>query len=128
MCVCVCVLQVLVLRNHGVVALGETVEEAFHFIYSAQYACEIQVHTDTSTHDSDESSFTKSNLSTITNLLPRKMCSWNSYDGLDKGKNDQMCCCWCRSKAFREGRCPKAEGKMMLGIPRGLPQTGKMNN
>lgn len=39
----VCVLQLLVLRNHGVVALGETIEEAFHFIYNAQYACEIQV-------------------------------------------------------------------------------------
>lgn len=25
------------------VALGETIEEAFHYIYSAQYACEIQV-------------------------------------------------------------------------------------
>uniref|UniRef100_A0A671W837 Adducin 3 (gamma) a n=1 Tax=Sparus aurata TaxID=8175 RepID=A0A671W837_SPAAU len=35
--------KVLVLRNHGVVALGETVEEAFHYIYNAQYACEIQV-------------------------------------------------------------------------------------
>ncbi|XP_075907444.1 gamma-adducin-like isoform X1 [Nelusetta ayraudi] len=35
--------KVLVLRNHGVVALGETIEEAFHFIYNAQYACEIQV-------------------------------------------------------------------------------------
>lgn len=33
----------LVLRNHGVVALGETVEEAFHYIFSAQIACEIQV-------------------------------------------------------------------------------------
>ncbi|XP_033966435.1 adducin 3 (gamma) a isoform X1 [Pseudochaenichthys georgianus] len=35
--------KVLVLRNHGVVALGETVEEAFHYIYNTQYACEIQV-------------------------------------------------------------------------------------
>ncbi|XP_014855056.1 PREDICTED: gamma-adducin-like isoform X2 [Poecilia mexicana] len=35
--------KILVLRNHGVVALGETVEEAFHYIYNAQYACEIQV-------------------------------------------------------------------------------------
>ncbi|XP_054865586.1 adducin 3 (gamma) a isoform X4 [Amphiprion ocellaris] len=35
--------KVLVLRNHGVVALGETIEEAFHYIYNAQYACEIQV-------------------------------------------------------------------------------------
>uniref|UniRef100_A0A665WPZ4 Gamma-adducin-like n=1 Tax=Echeneis naucrates TaxID=173247 RepID=A0A665WPZ4_ECHNA len=35
--------RVLVLRNHGVVALGETIEEAFHYIYNAQYACEIQV-------------------------------------------------------------------------------------
>ncbi|XP_061625409.1 adducin 3 (gamma) a isoform X2 [Phyllopteryx taeniolatus] len=35
--------KVLVLRNHGVVALGETIEEAFHFIYNTQYACEIQV-------------------------------------------------------------------------------------
>uniref|UniRef100_UPI0037E9056C adducin 3 (gamma) a isoform X3 n=1 Tax=Semicossyphus pulcher TaxID=241346 RepID=UPI0037E9056C len=35
--------KVLVLRNHGVVALGETIEEAFHYIYSAHYACEIQV-------------------------------------------------------------------------------------
>lgn len=25
------------------VALGETVEEAFHFVYNVQYACEIQV-------------------------------------------------------------------------------------
>ncbi len=31
-----CVLQVLVLRNHGVVALGETIEEAFHYIHVAQ--------------------------------------------------------------------------------------------
>lgn len=37
------VFQVLVLRNHGVVALGETMEEAFHYIYNVQYACEIQV-------------------------------------------------------------------------------------
>lgn len=33
----------LILRNHGVVALGETIEEAFHYIYNAQFACEIQV-------------------------------------------------------------------------------------
>lgn len=39
-----CVFQVLVLRNHGVVALGETVEDAFNLMYNAQYACEIQVH------------------------------------------------------------------------------------
>lgn len=36
-------LQVLVLRNHGIVALGETIEEAFLCIYNAHYACEIQV-------------------------------------------------------------------------------------
>ncbi|XP_057700298.1 adducin 3 (gamma) a isoform X2 [Corythoichthys intestinalis] len=35
--------KVLVLRNHGLVALGETMEEAFHYIHNAQYACEIQV-------------------------------------------------------------------------------------
>uniref|UniRef100_A0A8C9Z170 Adducin 3 (gamma) a n=1 Tax=Sander lucioperca TaxID=283035 RepID=A0A8C9Z170_SANLU len=35
--------KVLVLRNHGVVALGETIEEAFHYIYNAHYVCEIQV-------------------------------------------------------------------------------------
>lgn len=39
-----CLPQVLVLRNHGLVALGETIEEAFHYIYNAHYACEIQVH------------------------------------------------------------------------------------
>uniref|UniRef100_A0A8C1BNP3 Adducin 3 (gamma) a n=1 Tax=Cyprinus carpio carpio TaxID=630221 RepID=A0A8C1BNP3_CYPCA len=35
--------KVLVLRNHGVVALGETIEEAFHYIYNAQLACQTQV-------------------------------------------------------------------------------------
>ncbi|XP_040342325.1 gamma-adducin isoform X2 [Herpailurus yagouaroundi] len=35
--------KVLVLRNHGVVALGETIEEAFHYIFNVQRACEIQV-------------------------------------------------------------------------------------
>lgn len=35
--------MVLVLRNHGVVALGETIEEAFHYIFNVQLACEIQV-------------------------------------------------------------------------------------
>uniref|UniRef100_A0A6Q2XSA4 Class II aldolase/adducin N-terminal domain-containing protein n=1 Tax=Esox lucius TaxID=8010 RepID=A0A6Q2XSA4_ESOLU len=35
--------KVLVLTNHGLVALGETTEEAFHYIYHAQQACEIQV-------------------------------------------------------------------------------------
>ncbi|XP_067857370.1 beta-adducin isoform X2 [Heptranchias perlo] len=35
--------KVLVLRNHGVIALGETVEEAFYKIYHLQSACEIQI-------------------------------------------------------------------------------------
>ncbi|KAJ8248083.1 hypothetical protein GJAV_G00238080 [Gymnothorax javanicus] len=35
--------KVLVLRNHGVLALGETIEEAFVYIYNVQMACEIQV-------------------------------------------------------------------------------------
>lgn len=43
-------LQVLVLRNHGVVALGESVEEAFTYMYTAQYVCEIQVHKHMHTH------------------------------------------------------------------------------
>ncbi|KAM7078594.1 beta-adducin isoform 4-T5 [Molossus nigricans] len=34
---------ILVLRNHGVVALGDTVEEAFYKIFHLQAACEIQV-------------------------------------------------------------------------------------
>ncbi|XP_039564909.1 gamma-adducin isoform X1 [Passer montanus] len=36
--------KVLVLRNHGVVTLGETLEEAFHYIFNVQLACETQVH------------------------------------------------------------------------------------
>ncbi|XP_063788169.1 beta-adducin isoform X1 [Pseudophryne corroboree] len=35
--------KVLILRNHGVVALGETVEEAFYKIFHLQAACDIQV-------------------------------------------------------------------------------------
>ncbi|MEE6486944.1 hypothetical protein FKM82_014736 [Ascaphus truei] len=35
---------VLVLRNHGVLALGENLEEAFHYIFNVQLACEVQVH------------------------------------------------------------------------------------
>ncbi|KAK5854140.1 hypothetical protein PBY51_015236 [Eleginops maclovinus] len=35
--------KVLILRNHGMIALGETVEEAFHYMYHSQQACEIQV-------------------------------------------------------------------------------------
>ncbi|XP_072280429.1 gamma-adducin isoform X1 [Pyxicephalus adspersus] len=35
--------KVLVLRNHGVMALGETLEEAFHYIFNVQLACEVQV-------------------------------------------------------------------------------------
>ncbi|KAG9488920.1 hypothetical protein GDO78_005106 [Eleutherodactylus coqui] len=34
--------KVLVLRNHGVVALGESVEEAFYKIFHLQAACDIQ--------------------------------------------------------------------------------------
>lgn len=37
------VFQVLLLRNHGLLALGETVEEAFYYMYHSQQACEIQV-------------------------------------------------------------------------------------
>lgn len=33
----------MMLRNHGLLALGETVEEAFHYVYHSQQACEIQV-------------------------------------------------------------------------------------
>lgn len=35
--------KVMVLRNHGLLALGETVEEAFHYLYHSQQTCEIQV-------------------------------------------------------------------------------------
>ncbi|XP_015245908.1 PREDICTED: beta-adducin isoform X2 [Cyprinodon variegatus] len=35
--------KVLVLRNHGIVALGESLEEAFYTIYHIQAACQIQV-------------------------------------------------------------------------------------
>ncbi|XP_036449250.1 adducin 3 (gamma) b, partial [Colossoma macropomum] len=35
--------KVLVLRNHGLLAFGETIEEAFHYAYHGQQACEIQV-------------------------------------------------------------------------------------
>ncbi|XP_069548905.1 gamma-adducin-like isoform X1 [Brachyistius frenatus] len=35
--------KVMVLRSHGLLALGETVEEAFHYVYHSQQACEIQV-------------------------------------------------------------------------------------
>ncbi|KAG8518753.1 Beta-adducin, partial [Galemys pyrenaicus] len=35
--------KILVLRNHGVVALGDTVEEAFYKVFHLQAACEVQV-------------------------------------------------------------------------------------
>ncbi|KAJ0013048.1 hypothetical protein NQD34_017382 [Periophthalmus magnuspinnatus] len=35
--------KVLILRNHGLVAIGETVEEAFYYIHNLVTACEIQV-------------------------------------------------------------------------------------
>lgn len=35
--------KVMILRSHGLLALGETVEEAFHYVYHSQQACEIQV-------------------------------------------------------------------------------------
>ncbi|XP_035982751.1 adducin 3 (gamma) b [Fundulus heteroclitus] len=37
--------KVMLLRNHGLLALGETVEEAFHYVYHSQQACEIQVNS-----------------------------------------------------------------------------------
>ncbi|XP_057674445.1 LOW QUALITY PROTEIN: alpha-adducin [Corythoichthys intestinalis] len=37
--------KVLILRNHGLVAVGETVEEAFYYIHNLVNACEIQVRT-----------------------------------------------------------------------------------
>uniref|UniRef100_A0A672QMF7 Gamma-adducin-like n=1 Tax=Sinocyclocheilus grahami TaxID=75366 RepID=A0A672QMF7_SINGR len=35
--------KVLVLRNQGLLAFGETIEEAFHYLYHSHQACEIQV-------------------------------------------------------------------------------------
>ncbi|XP_071196822.1 alpha-adducin-like isoform X6 [Salvelinus alpinus] len=40
--------KVLILRNHGLVSVGETVEEAFYYIHNLVTACEIQVRTLTS--------------------------------------------------------------------------------
>ncbi|XP_035181611.1 alpha-adducin isoform X14 [Oxyura jamaicensis] len=37
--------KVLILRNHGLVSVGETVEEAFYYIHNLVLACEIQVRT-----------------------------------------------------------------------------------
>lgn len=33
----------MILRNHGLVSVGETVEEAFYYIHNLVTACEIQV-------------------------------------------------------------------------------------
>lgn len=38
-----CSPQVLILRNHGLVSVGESVEEAFYYIHNLVVACEIQV-------------------------------------------------------------------------------------
>ncbi|OQV25945.1 Protein hu-li tai shao [Hypsibius exemplaris] len=35
--------KVMVLRNHGVVACGATIEEAFHYAFNLHAACEVQV-------------------------------------------------------------------------------------
>uniref|UniRef100_A0A8C1U658 Adducin 3 (gamma) b n=1 Tax=Cyprinus carpio TaxID=7962 RepID=A0A8C1U658_CYPCA len=35
--------KVLVLRNQGLLAFGESIEEAFHYLYHSHQACEIQV-------------------------------------------------------------------------------------
>lgn len=35
--------KVLILRNHGLVTVGESVEEAFYYIHNLVVACEIQV-------------------------------------------------------------------------------------
>ncbi|XP_076834432.1 adducin 3 (gamma) b isoform X1 [Brachyhypopomus gauderio] len=35
--------KVLVLRNHGILTFGETIEEAFHYAYHCKQACETQV-------------------------------------------------------------------------------------
>nr|XP_056716384.1 beta-adducin [Euleptes europaea] len=45
--------KVLMLRNHGVVALGDTVEEAFYKIFHLQAACEVQVSALTSAGGSE---------------------------------------------------------------------------
>uniref|UniRef100_A0A9J7X8X7 Alpha-adducin n=1 Tax=Cyprinus carpio carpio TaxID=630221 RepID=A0A9J7X8X7_CYPCA len=37
--------KVMILRNHGLVSVGETVEEAFYYIHNLVTACEIQVRT-----------------------------------------------------------------------------------
>ncbi|XP_069488169.1 alpha-adducin-like isoform X4 [Ambystoma mexicanum] len=37
--------KVLILRNHGLVTVGETIEEAFYYIHNLVAACEIQVRT-----------------------------------------------------------------------------------
>ncbi|XP_063334470.1 alpha-adducin isoform X13 [Pelmatolapia mariae] len=37
--------KVLILRNHGLVSVGETVEDAFYYIHNLVTACEIQVRT-----------------------------------------------------------------------------------
>ncbi|KAJ7329955.1 hypothetical protein JRQ81_016129 [Phrynocephalus forsythii] len=45
--------KVLILRNHGLVAVGESVEEAFYYIHNLVVACEIQVRTLTSSGGPD---------------------------------------------------------------------------
>ena len=42
--------QVLILRNHGLVSVGESVEEAFYYIHNLVVACEIQVGDSHSSH------------------------------------------------------------------------------
>lgn len=34
---------IMILRNHGVVVCGRTIEETWHYMYNFMYACEIQL-------------------------------------------------------------------------------------
>lgn len=67
-------MKVLVLRNHGIVALGESVEEAFYTIYHIQAACQIQV---THTHSHAHAHLTDEELTSSCcsdQVLPLRLC------------------------------------------------------
>jgi adducin len=64
--------KVLILKNHGAVSLGETVEEAWYLIYNLVIAAETQVKT----------------MASGSYIMPPAKCIKQAYDVIQHGANN----------------------------------------
>nr|CAB3220031.1 alpha-adducin [Phallusia mammillata] len=82
--------KVMILRNHGLVACGETVEEAFHYLYFTMLACSAQVKAMSCLPPNKLIQLDRSAMKARTEDTAKKDCTGGKKEGVQWGPGEML--------------------------------------